>query len=133
MRLIAMFMAILSLWGFTPRDREETPSKIVSQVQVTAAVGEEIQTFTYTRQEKMREILNYLRLLKPDLRRPMDPETFRTDAYEIRLTMLDGREVVYYQIYDLYLRKNEGPWYTISPVDGSMLHPLLLSLPSDMP
>ena len=130
-RLISAFLATLSLWIFGPPQSTPSNTHIVEKIDVTAYINGEILRFTYTDQVKMGEILLYLRLLDPDLLHPMEPETFRTDAYEIRMTMLDGSETVYYQLYDFYLRKGSGCWYTISPTDGSMLHPLLISLPPD--
>ena len=130
-RLMSAFLATLSLWFLGPAPSPHTGSSIVTRIDVTASIDGEIYRFSYTDQEKMGEVLMYLRLLDPDLLHPIEPETFRTDAYEIRMTMLDGQETVYYQLYDTYLRKGTGYWYTISPTDGSMLHPLLLSLPPD--
>ena len=129
-RLVSSFLAMISLF-FSPHLSRQTQSSIVQQIEITACLEGQVQTFTYTDQEKMGQILMYLRLLEPDLQHPIQPETFRADLYEIRLTMLDGSQCVYYQLYDLYLRKNSEGWYTISPVEGSMLHPLLLSLNAD--
>lgn len=130
-RAVTWFLTICSLLLNTPMEEFTPQSHIVAQVEVTASIGGESRVFTYTDPEKMETLLNYLRLLKPDVRHPLTPETFRADVYEIRLTMLDGTRNCYYQLYDTYLRKNQDPWYAISPVDGSMLHPLLLSMPPD--
>ena len=130
-RVVTWFLTICSLLLNTPLEEFTPQSRIVTQVEVTASISGESRVFTYTDPEKMEILLNYLRLLKPDVRHPLTPETFRSDVYELRLIMLDGSKNSYYQLYDTYLRKNDSPWYAISSVDGSMLHPLLLSMPPD--
>lgn len=110
---------------------ENHPVRVVTSVDVTATEQGTLHRFHYKDPEKVQAILGYLRRLNPDFSTPITPDTFRTDAYEIRLNLSDGTQTVYHQIYDEYLQKNGGPWKSIDRVQGGTLLQLLSELPSD--
>lgn len=110
---------------------EDHPVRVVTQIDVAATQAGEIFQFHYTEPEKMQTILQYLRRLEPDQFTPITPDTFRTDAYEICLTLSDGSQTVYHQIYNEYLQKNGGPWQSIDRALAASLPQLLANMPSD--
>ena len=110
---------------------ENHPVRVVTQIDVTAIQDGKITQSSYCDTEKMEAVLQYLRKLKPLRHSPITPDTFRTDAYEIVLTMSDGSKNVYHQIYDSYIQKNNGPWQTIENSFGDYLPQLLQMIPSD--
>lgn len=107
------------------------PVRVVTQIDVTATHEGALLEYRYTENEKMEAILHYLRQLKPDHFTPIAADTFRTDAYEIRLTLSDGSNTVYRQIYNEYLQKDQGPWRSIDQTRGGTLLHLLSNMSSD--
>ena len=134
MRRVLIFIIItLFLCGCTyyaPTGKNHAV-RVVTQVDVLSTQGGQLQAYHYTDGEKVQAILSYLRKLSPDRQTPITPDTFRTDAYQIVLTLSDGSQSVYCQIYDEYLQKNSGPWRSIDRVQGAVLPHLLSKLPSD--
>ena len=133
MRYLIIIMIAAALTGCThyAPPGENHPVRVVTQVDVTATQDGRLNHYRYRDPEKMVAILQYLRKIKPIRTSPITPDTFRTDAYQIVLTMSDGTEATYHQIYDSYLQKNNGPWQAIENPFGSSLPQLLQALPSD--
>lgn len=131
-RFILIFFCLL-LTGCTyyAPPGENHPVRVVTAIDVTAAQEGSLIRYRYTENEKIGTILQYLRQLAPDQVTPITPDTFRSDAYEIRLTLSDGSQNVYYQIYDEYLQKDNGPWKSIDKAQGATLPQLLAATPSD--
>ena len=107
------------------------PVRVVTRVDVSTTQDGQLLHYHYSETDKMEAILRYLRNLNPDRSTPITPDTFRTDTYEIRLTLSDGTQTVYHQIYDEYLQKNGGQWQSIDSTKGAAIQQLLLILPSD--
>ena len=121
-----------SLTGCSKADIPEHPlCRIVTQIDVTAAHNGAVNHYTYTDPPKMETMLNYLRLLFPDASASIDPETFRTDAYQITVSYSDGNQSTYYQLYNDFLKKDSGHWQQIDADQGATLYPILCSMPSD--
>lgn len=129
--LLLLLMYLLSGCTYYAPPGQSHSSRVVTSIDVTASENGQLLHYRYTEQQKMGAILNYLRQLDPDVLKPITPDTFRTDAYEIRIQFSDGSQTVYHQIYDQYLKKDNGQWHRIDRIQGSMLQPLLTSLPSD--
>ena len=132
-RCIVLLLLVFSLSGCTyyAPPGENHPVRVVTQIDVITTQDGALLQFHYRQPEKMKVILTYLRHLKPSQFKPITPDTFRSDAYEIRLTLSDGSQTVYHQIYDEYLQKNGGPWKSIDRVQGGTLYTMLSNLPSD--
>lgn len=110
---------------------ENHPVRVVTCIDVVTTQDGELLEFRYTESEKMEAVLSYLRSLEPDQFTPITADTFRTDTYEIRLTLSDGSQTVYHQIYDEYLQEDQGPWRSIDTAQGGTLLQLLINMPSD--
>jgi len=128
---VILFFCFLSGCTYYAPPGENHPVRVVTRIDVSATQDGQLLQYHYTDTDKMETILQYLRNLKPDRSAPITPDTFRTDAYEIRLTLSDGSQTIYYQIYDEYLQKNGGPWQSIDSTKGAAIQQLLLILPSD--
>ena len=129
-RLRILFLAVL-LTGCCVRPSCTVP-QIVTRVEVIHAAEEGLEHFTYTSPEKIEILLGYLRTARPSAADPITPETFRAEAYEIRVTLLDGTQRVYNQIYDRYLQRPGDPWRHIHTSHGGSLRSLLQELPPDL-
>ena len=133
-RLFLFLLIILSLplTGCSKADLPLQPlCRTVTQVSVTASHNGAVTYHTYTESEKMETMLNYLRLLFPDTSANIEPETFRSDAYRITVNYSDGNHSTYYQIYNDFLKKDDGKWQKIAADQGAALYPILCSMPSD--
>ena len=108
----------------------DSPS-VVTGIEVAVIREDRSETFHYYQDEKMQAVLSYLRSLNASGYAPIDPDSFRTDAYRFCLTMADGSERVYYQLYDEYLQRDGGPWLCIDEAKASSLPQLLKLIPSD--
>lgn len=130
---IALFLMALFLNGCTyaaPPGMEH-PSRVICRIDVIASQDGALYRHSYTDPEKMATVMNYLRRVGPDLSTAITPDTFRTDAYRITLSLSDGQQTVYHQIHDSYLQENGGVWHSIDPALGATLPELLWQLPSD--
>lgn len=128
--LIFFCFVFCFLGGCHPK-KKAPPVRVVTGVSVTSTGSEGITDYTYTRDEKMESLLNYLRLLDPYITTGIAPDTFRSDTYEIIVTYSDGNHTTYRQIYNDYLQTESGAWKKIDPKQGAKLSDLLHSLPSD--
>ena len=70
MKRIAVIFCICCLLGGCKK--QESPYRVVTAVEVRYQQGENILYRSYTRDENITAVLNYLRLLKPD--GPVTPE-----------------------------------------------------------
>jgi len=84
---------------------------------------------TLTDSAAMHRVLTYLRILDPYITAELEPDTFRTDRYEITVEYSDGNRTVYRQLYDEYLQIDDGDWKKIDPAHGGNL----LSIVSELP
>ena len=105
--------------------------RIVVRVDVVDNTGNNMPQKTYTHQEKMEAILNYLRLIKQRGPADSDPEQFVGESYTITLHLSDGSKQVYRQHANRFLSKDSQPWRNIDPEHAGYLYPLLLAMPSD--
>ena len=129
--LIIGLLICLSGCSYAAPPGEDHGSRVITSVEVTAAWDGKVETFHYTREEKIRTLMTYLRRIKPELATTIAPDTFRTDAYRITLHLSDGNAVVYHQLHGEYLQKNGGVWRSINPSHGSALVRILKELPPD--
>ena len=105
--------------------------RLVVRVDVVGNTGSNILEKTYTHQEKIEAILNYLRLIKQRGPADSDPEQFLGESYTITLHLSDGSKQVYRQHANRFLSKDSRPWRNIDPEHAGFLYPLLQAMPSD--
>ncbi|MBO5953520.1 MAG: hypothetical protein J6Q53_05325 [Oscillospiraceae bacterium] len=129
--IIFLTVVLCMLTGCRKKELSESVSRIVTQVSVISTNEGQLYEKIYTAPEKMKVMLNYLRLLDPYTTTDITPDTFRTDAYEITVSYSDGTNTIYRQIYNQYLQEGDGAWKRIDPVHGSALLPIVSSMPSD--
>ena len=132
--LILTVSLLLLLSGCTaaPSEDQQKPLyKIVTQITVDYENGPIQATLYYTEDEKMRHILNYLRLIRPYGTPPEDPETVDGSLFRITLSHSDGSTKIYEQKADRYLKAHGKNWQCISSQKALELSILLGQLESD--
>ena len=129
--IFILLMVCCTLAGCRRKEIPGPISRIVTQVAVVSTNEGQLSEKIYTAPEKMKVMLNYLRRLDPYTATDIEPDTFRTDAYEITVSYSDGTNTVYRQIYNQYLQEGDGAWKRIDPAHGSALLPILSSMPGD--
>ena len=128
---LLLFSMIFSGCTYYAPPGENHSVRVVTAIDVTSTENGITENYHYTDTNKMQVILHYLRNLQPDKVTPIDPESFRTDAYEIRLALSDGTQTTYRQIFDEFLQKNDGRWHSIDRTLGAILPKVLDNMPSD--
>ena len=124
MKKAVIFLLPLLLWGCTSKDVPIGPMcRVVNQVRVTATVDGQTTENTYTEPEQIGSVLCYLRLLQKGNRTDIDPDSFRSDSYEITLFYSDGQHTTYRQLHTDYLQVDDGPWREIESVKMELLFP----------
>lgn len=131
--LIAFLLGICLLSGCRQAQPVETVpnSRIVTKVSASYVFGKTRLQRSYVRDEKIRSVLMYLRLLKQQGRTGVDPERLEGSSGEITVEYTDGTRNVYYLRSDSFLSRNGRPWQRIDPKQGKWLRPMLESMPSD--
>ena len=130
--MVFPLILVCLLAGCRADQSDPSVPRVVTQISVISTHEGTIRHHVYTTPAKMKILLNYLRRLDPYGDTKIEPDTFRTDAYEITLFYSDGKSSVYRQIYDQYLQENNGPWKRINPADGGYLLPILSNVPTDI-
>lgn len=131
-----VFLLILCLCGMlngcSKADLPQQPfCRVVTQIHVTAAHDGTVSHHIYTDSEKMETMLNYLRQLSPDAAANIDPDTFRSDVFQITVSYSDGNQATYYQIYNDLFKEGSGSWQKVDADQGASLYPILCSMASD--
>lgn len=103
---------------------------VVCRVEVECSQGAVRQSRCYTQDEKMRWVLNFLRMHKNLGIPEEDPETAAGDCYTVSVYLSNGQKRVYRQQADRYLRKN-GRWQKVDPGWAGCFYFLLQTLPGD--
>ena len=115
---------------FVPQT-EEKPIRVVTQIDITFDNGAIHAQRHYQDAQKVRQILNYLRLIDPYGRPTVDPELVYGSQFYIELSYSDGSKKVYRQKADRYMQIDGGEWKTINPNRAEELSLLLGQLVSD--
>lgn len=127
-------LSVLCLPGCARRHTLKDPDsylRVVVRIDVTGRRDTEQLVKTYTHQEKMEAILNYLRLLPQKGPASGDPEQVAGDSYCITVYFSDGRQQIYRQHANLFLSTDAKPWRNIDQEHAEYLYPLLKAMPSD--
>ena len=110
---------------------EPAPVRVVTHIDITYENGT-IQTQRhYEDAGKMKQVLNYLRLIDPYGRPAVDPEIVGGSHFHIELAYSDGSSKVYRQKADRYMQIDGGDWKTIDPTRAEELSLLLGQMESD--
>jgi len=117
-----IYYLLILLFSFISGDSPENtasdhPSRVVTQIQVSSFREGHTDTRTYTEAAHMEAILNYLRLLDPYHKADIDPDSFRSNTWEILVRYSDGNSTTYRQIHRQYLQKDNGIWRQINGED----------------
>ena len=112
-------------------DREPGPFRVVAQIQVLYRNGPLSVRRSYTREDKMQQVLNYLHRIDPYGTPGEDPETAGGSDFLIELLYTDGSKKEYRQRSDRFMQINGGPWKQIDPEKAEDLSRILCELDSD--
>ncbi|MBE6975688.1 MAG: hypothetical protein E7439_00605 [Ruminococcaceae bacterium] len=107
------------------------PLQVVTQIDVTYENGAIRTVRHYKDAGKMKQVLNYLRLIDPYGTPALDPEYIKGSDFRIELTYSDGSSKVYRQKADRYMQIDDGPWRSINPARAEELSLLLGQMESD--
>lgn len=125
-RIFFILLFCVLLWSGCRENTQPAVRGLITEIEISCP-QEVPASRRFTMHPEMEAILNYLRtaeLLDADGQEPLG-----TRLYTIILTHQDGRETVYYQIDDTWLRKGNGKWYRLDPAQGQKLPRLYQSLP----
>ena len=105
--------------------------RVVTQVDIVTRYDQQLIHIGYNTPEKMRPILLYLRLLKPE-GNPIVPDEDAQDVYLFRISLSDGTQHYYRQAAHRYVSKESGPWKAVDPGHAAKLYGILRELPADV-
>ena len=130
--LICLFL--LPLGGCSRHSTGDSPGahRVVTEIDITFEDGPIHCRRHYHDDEKMSQILTYLRQIDPYGKPQEDPALADGSLFQISLTYSDGSKKVYEQKADRFLRLDNGPWENIDPAKAEALGQLLGTLPSDL-
>lgn len=103
----------------------------VTQVDIVTKYENQLIRRHYNTPDKMRPVLLYLRLLKPQ-GKPVETAEPLSDIYLITVTLSDGQRHYYRQAAHRYFSKENGPWRAIDPAQAVQLYSIMKDLPSDL-
>ena len=124
MKKMVIFLLPLLLCGCAWRKMSQGPMcRVVTQVRVAATANGQTTERVYTEYEEMESVLCYLRLLQKGKKADIDPDSFRSDSYEITVYYSDGQHTVYRQLHKDFLQIDGGAWQKVSPGKMELLFP----------
>ena len=125
MKKMAVFLLLpFLLWGCNLRKMPTGPMcRVVNRIQVAATGDGHTEVRTYTGSREMESVMCYLRLLEKGRQVDIDPDSFRSDSYEITVFYSDGAFTTYRQLHDQLLQTDGGPWYLVQKAKLELLFP----------
>ena len=124
MEKMVIFLLPLLLCGCAKSEIPKGPMcRVVTQVEVTATIDGEVNENIFTASKEMESVMCYLRLLQKGKKADIDPDSFRSDYYEITVSYSDGQRTVYRQLHKDFLQIDDGPWRTIDGAKIELLFP----------
>ena len=117
MRIICYVLILLFsfLEGASVSASQSSP--IVTGIHVSLTAEGETRQCSYSDDESMTQILNYLCYLDPYHDADIDPDTFQANHWEVTVYYADGSATRYLQLHREYLQKDGGIWKQIAPED----------------
>ena len=129
--ILGLFCSVFSGCMHFVTQKEEKPIRVVTQIDITFDNGAIHAQRHYQDAQKVRQILDYLRLIDPYGRPAINPELVYGSHFYIELSYSDGSKKVYRQKADRYMQIDGGEWKTINPNRAEELSLLLGQLASD--
>ena len=120
-RFLGFLFLLLLFCGGCGKTEKQNTVRVVTSIEITATRDGRLLRRSFTDSGDMHAILQYLRKLDPYTATELSPDSFRTDAYQIRVIFSDGTQAVYRQIYDRYFQVPDGSWRVIDPRLGDLL------------
>lgn len=105
--------------------------RAVTRVDIVTQHDHQLIRIGYNTPEKMRPILLYLRLMKPE-GKPVQTEENTNDMYMICISLSDGTQHYYRQAAHKYVSIGNGPWKAIDPGHAAKFYSILRKLPADV-
>lgn len=131
--MLALLVLLLSGCHRQPLPGASQPIyRAVTSVTVTYKNGPIRTQRRYTSDEKMRKVMNYLRLIDPYGTPEEDPETAEGSDIHIILSYSDGFQKTYRQVGDRYMMEDGGKWQKIDPTKAEELGEILGQMESDI-
>ena len=106
--------------------------RVVTKIHVSYENGPIRTQQTFTQEEKIDKILNYLRGIRPYGKPEQDPETVQGSLYRIILYHSDGYQKHYLQKSDRFMKIEDGKWEKIDSGKAKALGNLLGRMESDV-
>lgn len=136
-KIFALLLAMLStvfVWGCSGGGQmSSTPEcRVVQGIRVRFESGPIHFDRVYVAPEKVRPILDYLRIIDPYGPPEEDPETAAGSSFRIELHYNDGCSKTYLQKGDRFMKTEGGPWKRIDPKRARELSRILGRMESDM-
>ena len=114
-----------------PVGQNATALRVVTEVSVYYQNGPLFAQRHYRNEEKMRQVLNYLRTVDAYGTPEEDPETAEGSEFQIYLYYSDGTRKRYRQKSDRFWQVEEGAWRMIDPKKAAELSRILSTTESD--
>ena len=132
--ILLICLILLPLGGCSRHSTGDSPTalRVVTEIDITFVDGPIHCRRHYHNDDKMSQVLTYLRQIAPYGTPQEDPDLTAGSLFQISLTYSDGSKKVYEQKADRYLRLDGGPWENIDPSKAEALGQLLGTLPSDL-
>ncbi len=135
-KLTAFFLCLLFLLPLGGCSRHSTgdspsPLRVVTKIDIAFENGPIHCRRHYYENEKMSQILGYLRRIDTYGAAHEDPQSSDGSLFQITLSYSDGSTRIYEQKSDRFLRMDHGPWKNIDPSKAEELSLLLGKLDSD--
>ena len=133
MRKIALLVLFSLILGGCCNINKETVGQpnLVTHIIADYQKGALVFHREYSNSEKVRSVLNYLRLLNTYGPPEEPPEGGKLSRIRITIHFSDSTNKVYEQWADQYLRIDGGPWSLLDPQQGQELYLLLTMMESD--
>ena len=129
---LLLFAVLFLLAGCSRKEPTPHPdTRVVTRIEVTCRNEDTTMERSYTDPQKIRFILNYLRLLKFCGAADTDPERITGDDNRIVLQLSDGHQRIYRQRAYRYLSVDCRPWFKVDPEHAATLLPYLQETASD--
>jgi hypothetical protein len=111
--------------------QNSTALRVVTQISVYYQEGPLFAQRHYRSEDKMRQVLNYLRTVNAYGAPDEDPEKASGSEFQIYLYYSDGSRKQYLQRSNRFLRVEGGTWKKIDPKKAAELSRILSTTESD--
>lgn len=131
--MLALFLLLLSgCHRQSLPDASQPIYRAVTSVTVSYKNGPIRAQRRYTSDEKMKRVMNYLRMIDPYGMPEEDPEKAGGSDIHIVLSFSDGFQKTYRQIGDRFMMEDGGKWQKIDPKKAKELGEILGQTESDI-